>query len=57
MRQIPRGYVMSSRQCWRLAQVWYWDRLDEDWQPKTAEEMEDRFQAAGLAGDFWRLTA
>lgn len=57
MRQIPRGYVMSSRQCWRLAQVWYWDRLDEDWQPKTAEEMEDRFQAAGLVGDFWRLTA
>lgn len=48
---------MTAHQCWRLAQVWFGDRLDEDWQPKTAEEMQRRFEAAGITGDFWRLTA
>jgi hypothetical protein len=44
-------------QLWTLAGPWYGDRLDEGWTPKTESTVERLFTAAGLAGDFWRITA
>ena len=32
--------------------MWYADRLDIDWQPKTIETMEEIFDKVGLRGSF-----
>jgi hypothetical protein len=38
-----------------LARDWYGDRLDPDWQPRSAEESQRILGAHGLTGEFWRL--
>ena len=38
-----------------LSTDWYRGRLDEDWDPPTAEKTEAIFASHGLTGDFWRL--
>jgi len=43
-------------QGWELAQVWYGDRLNPDWQPKNAEEAEFAFAKIGLEGDLWKFS-
>lgn len=50
-----RGGTLSLAQGWQLAQVWYGDRLDPNWQPKSAEEAESAFAKIGLEGDFWKF--
>jgi hypothetical protein len=43
---------------WKLAQLaeaWWWDRLDPDWQPHTREQNQAILDRLGLTGDFWRL--
>lgn len=52
----PRGGTLSLVQGWELAQVWYGDRLNPDWQPKSAEEAEFAFAKIGLEGDFWKFS-
>ena len=39
-----------------LARSWYGDRLDPAWRPRTAEESQALLAAAGLIGEFWRLS-
>ena len=51
----PRGGTLSLQQGWKLAQLWYGDRLQPDWRPKTAVEAEAVFAEVGLTGEFWRL--
>jgi hypothetical protein len=51
----PRGGTLSLAQGWKLAQLWYGDRLSPNWIPKTAEEAEEIFARVGLVGEFWRL--
>ena len=46
---------MPLEQVWRLAGPWYANRLDEDWQPRTADAMQRLLTDAGLTGDFWRV--
>lgn len=43
-------------QGWKLAQLWYGDRLQPQWRPKTAVEAESVFREVGLMGEFWKLT-
>jgi hypothetical protein len=38
-----------------LAEAWWWDRLDADWQPHSREQNQAIFDRLGLTGDFWRL--
>jgi len=52
----PRGGTLTLDQGWKLAKLWYGDRLDENWRPKTAAEAESVFQQVGLVGEFWQLT-
>jgi hypothetical protein len=51
----PRGGTLSLQQGWKLARLWYGDRLSASWRPKTADEAEAVFNEIGLTGDFWKL--
>ncbi len=51
-----RGGTLSLQQGWKLAQLWYSDRLSPKWRPKTAAEAEAAFAEVGLMGEFWLLT-
>jgi hypothetical protein len=51
----PRGGTLSLQQGWKLAKLWYGDRLSPAWRPKTEEEAEAVFSEVGLEGDFWKL--
>jgi hypothetical protein len=52
----PRGGTLSMAQGWKLAKLWYGDRLKPSWRPKTASEAESAFRQVGLVGEFWKLT-
>ncbi len=54
-RGDPVGGVLSLEQLWRLARIWYGDRLSEGWRRRTPEEAEEVFRSLGLTGPFWRL--
>jgi hypothetical protein len=47
--------VFDRATSWRLARVWYGDKLEPDWRRHSLEEAETLFADLGLAGDFWRL--
>jgi hypothetical protein len=51
----PRGGTLSLQQGWKLAQLWYGDRLNPTWRPMTSGEAQSVFAEVGLLGDFWRL--
>lgn len=50
------GGTLSLAQGWKLAQLWYGDRLDPHWQPKSVLEAESVFREVGLVGQFWKLS-
>ena len=52
---LPRGGVLSLQQGWKLADLWYSDRLHPDWRPKTSSEAQKLFAEIGLVGEFWQL--
>ena len=52
---IPVGAVFELDSLWRLAQLWFRDRLSPAWRRRTADEAHAIFAAAGLDGSFWRL--
>ena len=52
----PRGGTLSLAQGWKLARLWYSDRLNPKWQPKSAPEAESAFRQIGLVGEFWKLS-
>jgi hypothetical protein len=51
----PRGGILSLAQGWKLARLWYGDRLSPQWKPMNAEQAESVFQNVGLVGEFWKL--
>jgi hypothetical protein len=51
-----RGGTLSLGQGWKLARLWYGDRLSPDWRPKTPSEAESVFRDVGLVGEFWKLS-
>jgi hypothetical protein len=51
----PVGAVFSVTAAWRLAQLWFRDRLEPAWRRRTVDEAHEIFTAAGLTGAFWRL--
>src|SRR3954468_1785891 len=51
----PPGATVELEQLHRLAQPWYGDRLDPDWEPQTKEHRQRLLEECGLSGPFWRL--
>jgi hypothetical protein len=49
------GTVFPAEQLWRLAQAWYGDRLDPDWEPRDRAGLQATLDGVGLTGPFWRL--
>ena len=56
-RGMRTGAMLSLKQQWDLARIWYSDRLSAEWRRRTPEEAEAVFSSLGLSGPFWRLTA
>ncbi len=54
-RGDSKGGVLTLDQLWRLAGMWYRNRLDPDWRRRTAEEAQEVFSSLGLTGEFWQL--
>jgi hypothetical protein len=52
----PRGGTLSLEQGWKLAQLWYSDRLKPDWRPMSTAQAESVFREVGLVGEFWKLS-
>jgi hypothetical protein len=51
------GEALRLQQTWELSRLWYGDRLDPDFQGRTAEEAQAIFRDLGLQSPFWRLEA
>jgi hypothetical protein len=51
----PRGGTLPLQQGWKLAKLWYGNRLSADWQPMTSEQAQSVFAEVGLVGEFWKL--
>ena len=49
------GALMSVQQLWALARVWYGDRLDSEWRPRTRDDSQRLLADVGLDGTFWQL--
>ena len=54
-RELPRGYVLTNGQTYRLAREWYQDKLKPTWRRKTPDETSALFESLGLTGPFWKL--
>ena len=50
------GYLADAKTVWDLAQAWYGDRLDPDFQPHTRDHNQTLLAERGLTGEFWRLS-
>lgn len=51
----PLGAVFPPEQLWKLAKVWYDDRLGLDWRRRTVEERQALLASCGLTGTFWKI--
>jgi len=52
---LPVGDVFSLDSLWRLAQLWFADRLSPSWRRRTPDEAHAIFAKSGLHGAFWKL--
>ena len=52
----PRGATLDAAALQRLAKLWYGDRLDPEWRPRTAAESQAILDSLGLVGPHWRLS-
>ncbi len=51
----PKGEILPIEQVWQLAQIWYGNYLDTNFQRKTKEIAQEMFQQVGLTSTFWEL--
>jgi len=49
------GAIFEPDRLWDLAQRWYGDRLEPEWEPHTRERNQADLTAAGLTGAFFEL--
>lgn len=54
--KIAVGAIFELERLWKLARIWYGDRLDANWRRKTIPERDATLGTVGLRGPFWRLT-
>lgn len=53
--ETPVGATFGLDALWRLAELWFRDRLELAWRRRTPDEVEAIFERAGLGGPFWSL--
>ena len=53
--EVDGGALMSIQQLEALAEVWYGDRLDPEWRPRTRDESQRLLADVGLVAEFWEL--
>ena len=53
--EVPVGAIFGLPSLWRLAELWFADRLSPSWRRRTIDEAHAIFTASGLTGAFWRL--
>ena len=53
--KIPAGAVFPLESLWRLAEMWFHDRLSPAWRRRRVDEVHAIFAEARLTGPFWRL--
>jgi len=51
--QVPRRPLVSLEQLWKLAVIWYENRLTAESRRPVADEMVQIFNSLGLTGPFW----
>jgi hypothetical protein len=56
-RGRARGDTLSLDQIWRLAQLWYSDRLDPAYQGRSAAQAQAIFAQVGLTSPFWQASS
>lgn len=49
------GYIADAPSVWQLAQPWYGDRLQPDFEPHSREHNQALLDSCGLTGPFWHL--
>jgi hypothetical protein len=55
LKGLTRGYVATAQQMFDFSREWYGDRMEESWEPPTAESAMAMFARHGLRGEFWDL--
>jgi hypothetical protein len=55
LNAMEPGAIVPLGRLQRLAELWYGDRLEPGWRPRTVQESQRVLEAAGLTGPFWRL--
>ena len=56
-KKIPLRPVVDLPTLWRLAKVWYGDRLNPDVRRPRPDAVSDIFAGIGLTGEFWNPLA
>lgn len=49
------GFAMPIVTAWSLGKLWYRDRLDPEWEPKTLDVMRAILAEVGLRDEFWSV--
>ena len=52
-KKIPLSPIVDLPTLWRLAKVWYGNRLDPNVRRPRPEEVAGIFASIGLTGEFW----
>jgi hypothetical protein len=55
-KQLKRAAVFSLPQIWDLSQRWYHNRMSPDYRGRTADQVQEIFEEAGLTSEFWKAT-
>ncbi len=50
---LERGDVVPLETVWRLAQLWYGNRMDPAYHGRSRDEAIAIFRAVGLTSEFW----
>ena len=53
-KQVERGGVFSIQKLWDLSLRWYRGRLSPEYHGRTAEQVQEIFNEAGLTSEFWK---
>jgi hypothetical protein len=53
--EVTEGELVDLPTLKRLARLWYGNRLDPDWRPRTRDESQAILDEVGLTSPFWQL--
>lgn len=53
-RQAKRGALLSIPRLWDLSKRWYHNRLSPEYRGRTAKQVREIFEEAGLTSEYWQ---